>query len=135
MSRAYEQVRQPHGPPWGCVLCGSATGPLADTYAENPLGRMYVCRSCARRLNRVFGFTPGKQLDELTAAVETCDTLQAELGRAEDENLILAAALRNAEMECELLQGEVKALREREQTRKQIDSQLEALVENRQEVR
>ena len=71
--------------PMTCV-CGSAKGPLVDTMIENPVGRVYLCKLCARRAARLYGFAPGKRLDELADA-ET--TLQAK----EDEIAKLVAAI------------------------------------------
>lgn len=128
--REFELTDAPHGPPWGCVHCTSAQGPLADTYAQNALGRMYVCKSCARRLNRVFGFTPGKRLEQLSASLETVEALEAELARKEKDNLVLVQAVKGLEIELEIAHAEVQALKDRETTRRAVDAQLAALVSN-----
>ena len=65
--------------PMNCSICQSQKGPFVDTFAENPVGRIYICKSCARRAARIFGFAPGKKLDELQDASVLLEQKDAEV--------------------------------------------------------
>jgi DNA repair exonuclease SbcCD ATPase subunit len=54
-------------------FCGSQTGPFVDTFIERNGERVYICKSCAKRVSRVFGFADGAQLDRLMNASDELD--------------------------------------------------------------
>lgn len=114
--------------PWGCSFCQSATGPLLDTFYENPLGRQYVCKKCARSHARGFGFAPGKRMDELSDAAALLEVKEAELvaQQAQIEGLTLEVA-RLKGYQADLEQRLEESLG-REQTRAHIEQQAKELL-------
>ena len=84
--REFELIPAPVGVPWGCFVCQSATGPLVDTQTEHQaIGRIYLCKLCARRAARLYGFAPGKKLDELADASTSLGLKQAEVDNLQHE--------------------------------------------------
>jgi hypothetical protein len=71
--------------PMNCAVCQSQKPPFIDTFSENPVGRIYLCKSCARRAARQFGFAPGKRLDELADASTALEAKQAEVAALLEE--------------------------------------------------
>lgn len=65
--------------PSACV-CGSQTGPLADTHIEVDGRRIYLCKLCSKMLARAFGFAPGEKMDELENAAALLRAKEQELG-------------------------------------------------------
>jgi hypothetical protein len=82
--------------PYACS-CGNAHGPLLDTFFENAVGRVYVCKRCAKTYARLYGFAPGKRLDEVAQTLTRAEEIEAELAKANAEH--------------ERLEGELVALR------------------------
>jgi hypothetical protein len=63
-------VDHPFIHPQACVVCTSQKGPTVDTGVERWGERLYVCRTCATRVARAYGFVKGPKLDELMAAAD-----------------------------------------------------------------
>lgn len=74
-----------HAPhiPCACCVCTNQTGPFADTFFEDRAGRKYVCKRCAKSHARVFGFSAGKRMDELSDAASLVEAKDAELAKAQ----------------------------------------------------
>lgn len=104
-----------------CIACNGYKGPLADLHVETHSGRVYVCRSCAKRLAIVFGFTKGEQMEKLTRAAE-----RLELGEKQMDE----ALCRIADMESDQTQllGELRALQDYRAFAEGRIAQLEALI-------
>lgn len=68
--------------PCACCVCTNQTGPFADTFFEDRAGRKYVCKRCAKSVARLFGFAPGKRMDELENATVLVEGKDAELAKA-----------------------------------------------------
>lgn len=65
----YVAISSPVMFPQACVCCTSQKGPIADTHRDLPgYGHVYVCEACAKSFARIFGYAPGKRLDQLEAA-------------------------------------------------------------------
>lgn len=91
--------------PHCCIACNSQHD-LIDTMSETAIGRVYFCKSCARRCARIFGFSPGKKLDELQNASEI-------LVRKEAEQEKLLEEITGLRMECGTERKTVKDLQGR----------------------
>lgn len=86
--------------------CGNTQGPLLDTFFEDRVGRVYVCKRCARMYARAFGFAPGKRMDELNEASALVEVKDAEIAR-------LVATIEEVRIEAGAERRTVKELRER----------------------
>jgi hypothetical protein len=71
-------VENPAHFPQTCV-CGSSKGPLADTFFERGNQHIYLCKTCGKRLARLWGFAAGKNLDALEAASDERLDLERQL--------------------------------------------------------
>jgi hypothetical protein len=108
--------------PHTCV-CGNQKGPFLDTFIENGVGRVYWCKSCARRAARQFGFAPGKKLDELQDASAELERKAVEIGG-------LLEQITGLQLECGTERRTVKELRERVQAAEGRLQSIEHLAAN-----
>jgi len=69
--------------PTKCGLCPSQKGPMLDTAVEYPspgnVGRIYVCRTCAKQISTIYGFAKGKEMERLEHAAENLEALEKEV--------------------------------------------------------
>src|SRR5262245_76657 len=83
----FEIVQSPHLWPTRCALCPSQKGPMLDTMVEHPgaggVDRIYICKDCAVRISKTWGFAPGPRLDKLKNAVNELSALQSDLDESQ----------------------------------------------------
>lgn len=74
--------------PTHCAFCPSQKGPQLDSCVEYPspgaVGRMYVCRTCAKQISKLFGFAKGEEMERLENAAQTLEDLQKELASRDE---------------------------------------------------
>lgn len=113
----YQLVDSPAVFPSACV-CGSAKGPMVDTFLEMGGMRVYLCRSCVRRSAILYGLAKGEKMDELIAASEGLERAQLEID-ARNEKLAkqgekiaeLSRQMNAMRDDLETAQGEVQSTR------------------------
>ena len=76
--------------PMHCVGCTNVYGPFIDFERETHSGRIYLCRDCARTAARLFGFSKGKKLEELSAAAVSLETATERIAELEALTVQLA---------------------------------------------
>lgn len=69
--------------PTKCALCPSQKGPILDTCVEYPapgdVGRMYICRTCAKQISKIYGYAKGPEMERLTNAAESLEAIEKDL--------------------------------------------------------
>lgn len=113
------QVESPAVFPQAC-FCGSAKGPLVDTFVTTAGNRIYVCASCVKSCAKQLGLVKGERMEELLNAGALLDAARKDL--AERDALIesqmgdLAGRARKIDALEELLQQ----ARDRDKTRQHL---------------
>src|SRR5262245_18468650 len=113
--------------PWHCV-CGSQKGPLIDTFYQTNDDIIYICKQCARRAARKFGFAPGERYDELMNALELMEAKEAVITRLQEEVVERQLALNKETSRADVLQEQLNEALEREQTRVHVEQQIKDLA-------
>lgn len=65
-------VESPSVFPQACI-CGSAKGPLVDTFISTAGQRVYICALCVKRCAKQLGLVKGERMEELLKAGELLD--------------------------------------------------------------
>lgn len=123
-----------HAPhvPCACCICTNQTGPFADMFFEDRAGRKYVCKRCARSVSRLFGFAPGKRLDELSEAASLVEGKDREIEAAQDLIRELNAQVEEGRVAASGVEDELELALEREKTREHL---IESLVQTALQLR
>jgi len=104
--------------PMHCAGCTNVYGPFVDFERETHAGRIYLCRKCARTAARLFGFSKGRKLEELSNAAESLESAQALIADLEHQVEILYpiegakdAVIKDLEEQIQALESQMNALK------------------------
>jgi hypothetical protein len=123
-------VDVPSSFPARCLLCPSQKGPILDTGVDTPFpgpnaaGAVYVCRTCARKIARIYGFAKGEQLEKLENAAEELAALEKRMEAIQDNGNELARALTEEQQSHAATRALLDQHREREHQQAHLVQQL-----------
>jgi dsRNA-specific ribonuclease len=123
-------VDAPSSFPARCLLCPSQKGPILDTGVDTPFpgpnaaGAVYVCRTCARKIAKVYGFAKGEKLEQLENAAEELTVLEKRMEAIQDNGNKLAMALTEEQQSHAATKALLDQHREREHQQQHFVQQL-----------
>lgn len=121
-----EFMRIDGGAPFFPHNCRACTGvkDLIDTFAEDQVGRVYLCRLCITRGARVFGLVKGNRHTELERADELLSASTKESERQREQIERMTAELSARAQRISQLEALAEQMRQKDKQRQYMAGQV-----------